>query len=93
MNGWSEGREHVLHGKFSLPSDFDKGSSPLIHPYSRYELTPPGRIQPSEKVKIADDIEVGLPNVEGQQPHSRLSRYMRSLRSTLRRGSGTTGSL
>ncbi|OOQ89702.1 hypothetical protein PEBR_06997 [Penicillium brasilianum] len=62
-------------------------------PTCRYELTPPGKIQPSEKAKIADDIEVGLPNVEGQQPHSRLSRYMRSLRSTLRRGSDTTGSL
>ncbi|KAJ5364839.1 DNA damage-inducible protein 1 [Penicillium cataractarum] len=64
-------------------------------PTCRYELTPSGKSQTTEMAKNADDIEVGLPDVEARhtQPHGRLHRYLRSLRSTLRRDGNTSGSL
>jgi hypothetical protein len=54
--------------------------------YSRYDLTPSGKEQPIEKAKHLRDVEGGLPDeARYMQPHSRLTRCLRSLRSTLRR--------
>lgn len=54
--------------------------------YSRYELTPSGKGQVIAKAKHLGDVEVGLPDEDRHiQPQSRMHRYLRSLRSTVRR--------
>jgi hypothetical protein len=71
---------------FCLPVKFGYLQSFSNARYSRYELTPSGKEQPIEKAKHLGDVEVGLPDeARHMQHHSRLHRYLRSLRSTLRR--------